>query len=105
MLRKNEQKLLARYLIQFMQLQAGNASPRELALWRQKVRMAFSERRIRKAVKLHGETPLGIFGETESVLNKNFMTDASGPMDGILTIFPKSDRISEPDGTTKINTF
>ncbi len=52
MLHMNEQKLLARYLIQLLQLQAGNASPREFALWRQRVRMAFSERRIRKAVKL-----------------------------------------------------
>ncbi len=51
MLRMKEQKLLARYLIQFLQLQAGNASPRDFALWRQKVRMAFQERRIRKAVK------------------------------------------------------
>ena len=51
MLRMNEQKLLARYLIQLLQLQAGNASPREFELWRQRVRMAFPERRIRKAAK------------------------------------------------------
>lgn len=89
MLRMNEQKLLARYLIQFMQLQAGNASPREFALWRQKVRMAFPERRIRKAVKLHGETPLGIFGKTESVLNKNFKTDGIGTNGWNFNHFPK----------------
>ncbi len=51
MLRMNEQKLLTRYLIQLLQLQAGNASPREFTLWRQRVKMAFPERRMRKAVK------------------------------------------------------
>lgn len=51
MLHMKEQKMLVRYLIQFLQLQAGNASPREFALWRQKVRMAFPERKIRKAAK------------------------------------------------------
>ncbi len=51
MLSVNEQKMLTRYLIQLLQLQAGNASPREFKLWREKVKMGFPDRRKKKATQ------------------------------------------------------
>ena len=54
MLTKGQQKMLARYLIQLLQLQAGNASPKEFKLWKERVQAGFSDRekkRIRKAAR------------------------------------------------------
>jgi hypothetical protein len=47
MLTMDEQKLLMRYLIQLLQLQARDASLEEFRLWRHRVNISFP-RRIRK---------------------------------------------------------
>lgn len=51
MLTKDQQKLLARYLIQLLQLQAGKASPKEFKVWRKRVLAGFPDRRKKRTIQ------------------------------------------------------
>ena len=87
MVHANEQKLLARYLVQFLQLQAENASPKEFALWRKRVKMGFPDRRKRKTAKSPWKKSSRYFREDLDFVETYFTNEELNQINEIRTFF------------------